>query len=299
MAAPPNLHDHVDDHDRGLAFDLGTLVERRRALKLLGGAGLGLGLAGLAACSSDDTAASGTTSSADGSSSSASSSGTGTTATDTSAIATDGSCEAIPEETAGPYPGDGSNGPNVLAESGVVRSDITSSFGSASGVATGVPLEVVLTVQETANGCAALAGGAVYLWHCDAEGNYSLYSEATVDENYLRGVQETDGSGQVRFTTIFPGCYSGRWPHIHFEVYPSLDAATSADNQVATSQLAFPQDACEVVYALDGYSSSASNLSQISLSSDNVFGEDSAVLQMATVTGDADSGYVAQLRVPI
>lgn len=38
----------------------------------------------------------------------------------------------IPDETAGPYPGDGSNGPNVLAESGIVRSDITSSFGSST-----------------------------------------------------------------------------------------------------------------------------------------------------------------------
>ncbi len=38
----------------------------------------------------------------------------------------------LPEETAGPYPGDGSNGANVLTESGIVRSDITSSFGSST-----------------------------------------------------------------------------------------------------------------------------------------------------------------------
>lgn len=46
---------------------------------------------------------------------------------------------AIPEETAGPYPGDGTDGPNVLTESGVVRSDIRSSFGSLTGTAQGVP----------------------------------------------------------------------------------------------------------------------------------------------------------------
>lgn len=35
----------------------------------------------------------------------------------------------VPDETAGPYPGDGSNGPNVLTESGIVRSDIRPGFG--------------------------------------------------------------------------------------------------------------------------------------------------------------------------
>ena len=134
--------------------------------------------------------------------------------------------EEIPDETGGPFPGDGTNGVNVLTEEGVVRSDITPSFGSASGVADGIPLEVVLNVQDVANGGNPLTGAAVYVWHCDAAGNYSLYSEAAAAENYLRGVQEVDADGNVTFTTIYPGCYSGRWPHIHFEVYESLDAAT-------------------------------------------------------------------------
>ena len=54
----------------------------------------------------------------------------------------------IPQETAGPYPGDGSNGVNVLSESGVVRSDLTTSFGGASGVAGGVPTTVRLRVYD-------------------------------------------------------------------------------------------------------------------------------------------------------
>ena len=63
-------------------------------------------------------------------------------------------------------------------------------------------------------------GAAVYPWHCDAQGQYSIVLAAAVeDENYLRGVQPTDASGTVSFTTVFPGCYTGRWPHIHFEVY--------------------------------------------------------------------------------
>ena len=151
----------------------------------------------------------------------------------------------IPEETAGPYPGDGSNGPNVLAESGVVRSDIRSSFGSSITVAEGVPATVNLTLLDLTSGCSPLAGAAVYLWHCDREGRYSMYSEGVEDENYLRGVQESDADGVVTFQTIFPAAYSGRWPHIHFEVYESLEAATGGGTLNATSQVALPEDVCD------------------------------------------------------
>ena len=120
------------------------------------------------------------------------------------------------------------------------------------------------------NGDAAtpLVGAAVYLWHCDRDGSYSMYSDAAADENYLRGVQEAADDGSLQFTTIFPACYSGRWPHMHFEVYESLDAATSASNKLRTSQLALPQDVCETVYATSGYEQSVANLAQISLDSD-------------------------------
>ena len=136
--------------------DLTALMQRRRALKLLAGAGVGLGLVALGACGTDgDSDASGTTSTTSGSSSSSSSSSPSTTSGSTSDV------EEIPEETAGPYPGDGSNGPNVLTEDGVVRSDITSSFGSSSGTAEGVPLTVKLSIVDVADGGAPLAGAAV------------------------------------------------------------------------------------------------------------------------------------------
>ena len=209
------------------------------------------------------------------------------------------SCEPIPEETAGPFPGDGSNGPDVLAEADVVRSDIRSSIGSASGVADGVPLTIELTLTDTAAGCAPLANAAVYLWHCDREGQYSMYSGGAEDENYLRGVQVSDADGRLTFTSIFPACYSGRWPHAHFEVYASVDDATGGGEPIATSQLALPQDTCDVVYATTGYEQSVSNLSQLSLDSDMVFSDDGAAHQMATMTGDATSGYTAALTVAV
>ncbi len=125
---------------------------------------------------------------------------------------------AIPSETASPYPGDSSNGPNVLDQSGVVRSDIRASFAGLSGSTAGVPLQILLSIVS-ASTCTALADYAVYLWHCDAVGNCSLYSAGVTHQNWLRGVQAADANGVVRFTSIYPGCYSGRWPHIHSEVY--------------------------------------------------------------------------------
>ena len=274
------------DHDRGLAFDLATLLDRRSALRMLAGVGAFV----LVGCGDDgdDTASSTTTATQDAG---------GTTSTTTGG-ATSATCEEIPSETAGPFPGDGSNGPNALTESGVVRRDITSSFGGSSGKAEGVPLTINLVIQDQGGGCQPLAGAAVYVWHCDREGRYSMYSEGAIDQNYLRGVQETDASGKVSFTSIFPAAYPGRWPHVHFEVYRSVADATAAGNPIATSQLALPQDACVAVYATAGYEASVRNLAQTSLSSDQVF-RDGSDQQLAAMTGSAGAGYTASLTVPV
>ena len=92
----------------------------------------------------------------------------------------------------------------------------------------------------------------MYLWQCDINGDYSMYSDRVRNENFLRGVQEADSAGRLKFVSIFPGAYTGRWPHIHFEVYPSLDDATSASNKLRTSQIALPADVCDTVYATAG-----------------------------------------------
>jgi protocatechuate 3,4-dioxygenase beta subunit len=278
---------HDDIHDRGLQHDLQALANLSRRRQLLGWAA-GAGVLAVLGC--DGSSSNGSGSGGAGGSGAGGSGGTGSGA--------DGSCSTIPEETAGPYPGDGSNGPSVLGLEDVVRSDIRSSIGGATGVAEGVALTVTLTVVD-ASGCIPTAGFAVYLWHCDRDGNYSMYSQAVADENYLRGVQETDEDGKVTFTTIFPACYSGRWPHIHFEVYPSLGAATDSDNEIATSQLALPEDACDEVFATSGYEQSVQNLAQISLQSDNVFGDDTASAQLAEVSGSAATGFTATLMVAV
>jgi protocatechuate 3,4-dioxygenase beta subunit len=280
----PAIDDDLDEHDRGLVFDLTTL-DRRRMLQLLGFGGISASLFTIVGCGP------GAASASVGASASAAA-GAAASAT------TFASCDLIPEETAGPFPGDGSNGPDVLKQSGVVRSDIRSSFGTSTSVASGVPLTIKIHVQDDTNGCAPMAGAAVYVWHCDRDGGYSMYSNAVADENYLRGVQEADADGVVTFTSIFPACYPGRWPHIHFEVYSSLAEATDPANRIATSQIALPKDACSLVYATDGYSQSVANLALVTLEDDNVFGDDD-VKQIGTVTGTVAEGLAVELPVPV
>ncbi len=213
-----------------------------------------------------------------------------------------GSCVQIPSETAGPYPADGSNASsqklNVLTRSGIVRNDIRPSLNT-SNVAAGIPCTVELSLVNINADCAPLAGYAVYIWHCTNDGKYSLYSSGITNEDYLRGVQASDSNGNLTFTTIFPGCYAGRWPHIHFEVYPSLALATGSSNIVHTSQLALTEASCDQVYTTTGYGASMQNLASLSIENDNVFGNDDGVLQIASVTGNTSTGYTAKLTVGV
>jgi protocatechuate 3,4-dioxygenase beta subunit len=277
-------HDEFGGLHRDLAAT-GAAMGRRRWLRMAGSAAGALTMFGCG----DNPAAPGVVG--------ATSSTTGSTGVLTSVATASGACSLMPTETAGPFPGDGSNGPNVLSTSGVVRSDIRSSFGGLTGSADGVPLTIVLSIVSSST-CAPLAGRAVYLWHCDRPGRYSLYSSGVTNQNYLRGTQQADANGVVTFTSIFPGCYSGRWPHIHFEVYPTLAAAAQVSNKIATSQIALPKATCDQVYATAGYEASVTNLSQISLATDNVF-SDGAALELATMSGSVDGGLIATLTVAV
>lgn len=272
----------------GLRHDLNTLnqqlMDRRRSLRWLSGAVLGAApLMALPGC------------------------GGGDTDDDLLDSGIAGSCSTTPGETAGPYPADGTSASgqrlNALTLSGIVRSDIRRSVGAADGLALGVPLTVQLTLVDASASCAPLAGRAVYLWHCTRDGGYSLYSGGHTQENYLRGVQVSDENGVVSFSTIFPGCYSGRWPHIHFEVYDSLDDAVddaATGDHALVSQLALPAEACEQVYGVAaGYAASVNNFASTSLASDNVFGNDRAARQLATVEGSVSAGFAATLQVAL
>jgi protocatechuate 3,4-dioxygenase beta subunit len=192
---------------------------------------------------------------------------------------------------------------NILTSSGVVRSDIRSSFGSSTTTAPGVPLVLTITLVNSNMACAPLEGYAIYIWHCNRDGNYSLYSSGVQNENYLRGVQVTDANGQVTFTTIFPACYSGRYPHIHIEVYPSLAAATSYASSVLVSQMAMPSAICTAVYNnATGYTQSITNFAAVSTSTDNVFNSSTAAQlaqQTPALAGSVAAGYTGTILVGV
>lgn len=268
-----------------LQTDFETTIGRRRALGLIGGTAGGLLLAG---CSRQEAAGKGSSATLPG---------------DFSGTMPDGSqCVAFPPENEGPFPADGRGWrsvANVLEDSELQRRDIRSSFDGLTGVAQGVPLEVELQLVDVDKGCAPMAGAAIYVWHCDAEGEYSLYT--IKDQNYLRGLQVADARGMVRFTTVYPGCYRGRFPHIHFELFESLATARRGSNAILTSQLALPDESDAAVYADHAaYPGSAANFRRISLASDGIFRDNSpaeVAAQTMRMNGSPSAGYTAAATI--
>ncbi|MEV8158342.1 3,4-dioxygenase subunit beta [Kocuria salsicia] len=274
-----------DVEDQGLAFDLGTLIDRRRALGIFGA---GASVFALAACTGT------TTSGSSGSASATASASETASATPSPSKTYD---EEMPQETAGPYPGDGSNGADALDVSGVERSNITASIDGGAAV-DGVAMTLTMNIVDMVKDNGPMTGAAVYVWHCDPDGNYSMYSEGVEDETYLRGVQVVGDDGKVTFTSIVPGCYAGRWPHIHFEVFPDIGSITDATNAVLTSQIALPEEMANTVYKDSRYPDSATNMSQITLETDNVF-SDGVDMQMPKVSGSVAKGYTVTIDVPV
>ncbi|MDB5865368.1 MAG: intradiol ring-cleavage dioxygenase [Betaproteobacteria bacterium] len=144
-------------------------------------------------------------------------------------------CALTPEQIEGPF----------YLDQARIRESITENQP-------GVPLQLVLQVIGTS--CAAIPKAAVDVWQCDALGIYSGYEGVPVaprhlepvdERTFLRGTQLTDASGAVRFRTIYPGWYVGRTPHVHVKL--------RVGTKTATTQLYFPDDVTDAVYARAPY----------------------------------------------
>ena len=239
---------------------------RRREMLAVLGAGVS---AVFGACTSSPTSPSVATT-ATGSSSGGG--GTGTSAA---------SCAVIPSETEGPYP----DKTGMISNSAFFRRDVTEGKP-------GLPVTLTLTVVNASSNCSPVSGANVEIWQCDAAGHYSEYLQPGFDgtgQTFLRGIQTTDGNGQVTFTTIHPGWYMGRATHIHVDVFRS-------GSLVKTTQIAFPENITAQVYATGVYARKGQNTT--SNSSDMVF-SDGTQLEMATLTGNTTSGYTATLTIGV
>jgi protocatechuate 3,4-dioxygenase beta subunit len=227
---------------------------RREAIGVIGaaaGAALAFG------CSDSSTSPSTTTST--------------TSTTTTTTGTTNAACAVTPQETLGPYP----------SLTDLIRSDIRESKS-------GTVLTLTVKVVNANASCAAVAGANVEIWQCDAGGNYSEYGTQTA-QTYLRGIQTTNGNGEVTFTTIYPGWYQGRATHIHLEV-------TIGGVSKKATQIAFPESVNNTVYATGVYASRGAN--PMSNASDGIFA-DSLSSELVTPVGTPASGYAASFQVGI
>jgi protocatechuate 3,4-dioxygenase beta subunit len=119
-------------------------------------------------------------------------------------------------------------------------------------VKAGVPLAITMKLsQVSGSSCTALTGALVDMWHCDALGVYSdIAQQNTVGQKFLRGYQVSDSSGNVQFTTVYPGWYQGRAVHIHFKVRTTPGASSGLE---FTSQLFFDESLTDIVHAQAPY----------------------------------------------
>jgi protocatechuate 3,4-dioxygenase beta subunit len=138
------------------------------------------------------------------------------------------SCVLTPELTEGPY--------YIAGEK--VRSNITEGRP-------GTKLALALTVVD-ASSCKPIKGAAVDIWHADALGVYSGVQGNT--GTFMRGIQRTDAHGVARFTTVYPGWYTGRAVHIHVKVH-------LGGTVVHTGQLFFSDTLTDAAYRKAPYSS--------------------------------------------
>jgi hypothetical protein len=170
----------------------------------------------------------------------------------------------------------------------------TNADGTTKLTKQGVPLTVNLKIVDFSNGCTPMAGYNVYIWHCDASGLYSGYSitgnAGQAANNYLRGYYTTGSDGTVSFTSIVPGAYTGRWPHIHCVV-------SISDTTDAVTQFAFPAATLTAAYANSNYTSSRTVFSGSSYASDGIFGGSS--YYQANVCGDVTSGFTSYWTIGV
>ena len=182
-------------------------------------------------------------------------------------------CTLTPEQEEGPF----------YVALNRIRSNIV-------GSRTGVPLLLRITVLD-ASTCKPLKGAAVDVWQADAVGHYSDEArEDTLGQTWLRGVQLTDSSGLARFTTIYPGFYSGRAPHIHVKVHVGgthAGSKYSGGHVSHNGQIFFPEAISTKVYRSTPYTHDANTRTY--RNSDRIYTSEHGASSVLRITGGSVS----------
>ena len=188
---------------------------------------------------------------------------------------------------------------NFWSRAGLLRKDIRPNLAGEGLAASGVDLELVLKLVSASGWPDPVIGAAVYVWHSDASGEYSVYGKN--DASYLRGIGVTGADGRVRFKSIYPGTYVGREPHIHFEVYPSLNEMSKPDTCILRSRILFPEIVSQEVYKSNlVYRPSLKTFGNLNFGRpSNSNGASDAVSQVALISGDARKSLRASIPIPI
>jgi len=196
-------------------------------------------------------------------------------------------CEVWASETEGPFP---TKKPEDFLSKNI------------KGDRTGVEATIKINVTNVDESCQPLIGAIVDIWHCDKDGNYSQYGGMRMQPtnyqsyNFLRGRQITDSEGKVKFTSIFPGWYSGRATHIHVHIYNANGVS------IKVTQIAFPEGTSSAVATVNSASSYGytKGLTGYTYNAkDNVFSDDKEWLQIATVSGSLSAGYTISSNIKV
>jgi protocatechuate 3,4-dioxygenase beta subunit len=159
-------------------------------------------------------------------------------------------CVFSPEQIAGPY----------------FRNDRLHRYDITEG-AEGVPMELILSIVNVKT-CEPIEGLLVDIWHCNAQGRYSGWSEVdpdkealsgeigsiprTDEDSYLRGCGFTNVLGNCSFRSVFPGFYAGRSIHVHVAVR-KLDEHNNDRHVAYVGQLYVPESISSHISELPGY----------------------------------------------
>jgi protocatechuate 3,4-dioxygenase beta subunit len=184
-------------------------------------------------------------------------------------FASNSTCVLYPEGETGPYWVKGEH----------IRSELRENQ-------TGVPIIIEGQFVDVET-CEPIEGLYWDLWNCNATGVYSglvatgngnTDDTSNLNATFLRGVAQSDADGVVKFSSLFPGHYSGRTTHHHMVVH--LNATVLPNNTLSGGTVAHIGQAFwdqDLIYKVEAtYPYNTNNITITTNADDRVFATESS-----------------------